>query len=129
MTPLLRLNDKTAKTVPGLPTKCFCGTPLPKPTPRTSACWRWAALPYYALPTKSLLRTAAIPLIRAVYVEGNSLLVRPNIDVSSPTSGDFVKVRRTTCYRWSLRTTTQLTALKRMVLSSVVARPERPTSR
>lgn len=115
MSPLLKLNDKTAKTVPGgtdqmLLWDTAAQTYSYAPVPAGGG----AALPYYVQPTKLALEDRSNPAdTRGVYVEGNSLLVRPNIDLVSPTNGDFVRVQndRVTAGRYG--TTTQLTALKR----------------
>jgi hypothetical protein len=81
---------------------------------RSSACWRWRSSSYYALPTKIALEDRSNPAdTRGVYVDGSSLLVRPNIDLLSPTNGDFVKVENNRVTAGRYGTTTQLTALKR----------------
>lgn len=94
MSQLLRLNDKTAKTVPGATDQMLLWDTTAQtysiaPVPAGGG----AAVPYYALPTKIALEDRSNPAdTRGVYVDGNSLLVRPNIDLVSPTNGDFVKV-------------------------------------
>ncbi len=115
MSPILRLNDKTAKSVPGATDQMLLWDTAAEtysyaPVPAGGG----SAIPYYALPTKIALEDRSDPAdTRGVYVEGNSLLVRPNIDLVSPSSGDFVKVENNRVTAGRYGTTTQLTALKR----------------
>jgi hypothetical protein len=82
--PLLRLNDKTAKTVPGATDQMLLWDTAAEtysyaPVPAGGG----AALPYYALPTKIALEDRSNPAdTRAVYVDGSSLLVRPTSTLS-----------------------------------------------
>jgi hypothetical protein len=66
----------------GLPTKCFCGTPLPKPTPSLQCLLEVVQLflttPF---PPKSLLKTVAIPLIHVLFTLMELSPRSPNIDL------------------------------------------------
>lgn len=114
MSSLLRLNDKTAKTVPGATDQMLLWDTTAQTYSYAPVPAGGSALPYYVQPTKLALEDRSNPAdTRGVYVEGNSLLVRPNIDLVSPTNGDFVKVENNRVTAGRYGTTTQLTALKR----------------